>query len=189
MLKPSLTIACFLITITSFGQTNYKNDTLQLDKFKGVLCDSLLVPHASRNKFPKIRFKPTLAEIKEFESSFIQQYAHANEKANDLFYKQYSGKYVLEDQWLDDYKKDGKKSIASRVKSLKNQYHDFDRFYYGYIGKNGMHYLRIEFKPRYERYLMQPGTGEAQVYNLPPLAFNLDKHELNLAGWTGEGDE
>jgi hypothetical protein len=51
-----------------------------------------------------------------------------------------------------------------------------------------MKYMRIEFTPHKEKWYEIPGTGESQLYNIPSLVYNLDKHELSWAGWTGEND-
>ena len=72
---------------------------------------------------------------------------------------------------------------------MKKEINDFDRSYYGYVGLNGMRYLRIEFNPHKEKWIEIPGTGESQLHNIPALVYNLDKHELNWAGWTGENDQ
>lgn len=71
----------------------------------------------------------------------------------------------------------------------KNDTINYDRFYYGYIGKNGYRYIRVEFKPHVEIWEDVLGAGEAILKNLPIMVYNLDLNTLSLAGWTGEDDE
>ena len=170
------------------AQQKYHNDTVRFEKFKGIIDDSLYAPFESRNIFPKNRFKPTLFEVKEFESSFIDQYGKAIKKHHELFYAQYHGKGIEDEKWLTDYE-DGEKDARSGVKQLKKKYNDYDRSYYGYIGMNGVKYIGIEFEPHKKKWVAIPGAGESQLDNLPPLVYNLVKHELSLAGWTGDHDE
>jgi hypothetical protein len=170
------------------AQQKYHNDIVKFQKFLGIIADSLYAPFASRNIFPKIRFKPTLSQVKEFESSFIEQYGNAIKKHHELFYLQYHDKGIEDEKWLTDYK-DGEKDATQSTKRLKKEYNDYDRFYYGYIGLNGVRYIRIEFVPHKEKWEAIPGAGESQLYNLPPLVYNFIKHDLSLAGWTGEHDE
>jgi hypothetical protein len=183
-------IIVFFVLSSSYctAQTVYKNDTVYFGKFKGIIADSLYEPAASRNIFPKNRFKPTLAQVKEFEDSFIKQYANAIKKHHELFYQQSIAYDSNDRKQLLKYR-DGSKDAAASLRELKKDYNEYDRFYYGYIGLNGMKYLRIEFVPHKETWDSIPGAGEALLHNLPPLAYNLFKHELSLAGWTGEHDE
>jgi hypothetical protein len=170
------------------AQSKLRNDTIHFGKFKGVIADSLYTPFASRNIFPKNRFKPTPSQVKEFESSFIGQYENAIKKHHELFYQQYHNKSIEDEKWLTHYK-DGEKDATQSTKRLKKEYSDYDRFYYGYIGLNGLRYIRIEFVPHKEKWIAIPGAGESLLYNLPPLVYNLVKRDLSLAGWTGEHDE
>jgi hypothetical protein len=114
------------------AQSKLRNDTIHFGKFKGVIADSLYTPFASRNIFPKNRFKPTPSQVKEFESSFIGQYENAIKKHHELFYQQYHNKSIEDEKWLTHYK-DGEKDATQSTKRLKKEYSDYDRFYYGYI--------------------------------------------------------
>jgi len=170
------------------AQSKLGNDTIHFGKFNGIIADSLYTPFGSRNIFPKNRFKPTLSQVREFEGTFIEQYGNAIKKSHELFYDQHHNQGVEDEKWLTDYK-DGKKDAEQSVKRLKKEYNDYDRFYYGYIGFNGVRYIRIEFVPHKEKWVAIPGAGESQLYNLPPIVYNLAQHNLSLAGWTGERDE
>ncbi len=177
-----------------FGQSVYKNDTIHFTGYIGIICDSLYFPESSRKIFPQNRFKPSIIDIKNFETNFIKQYAAAIEKHHKLFYETYKANYrdsFSDNEWksIEKYRKSGKKNGRISQEKLIRDFDKYDRFYYGYIGNNGQRYIRIEFKPHEEKYVEIAGTGESQLDNYPLLAFNLNTQTLSLAGWTGENDE
>ena len=187
----------FITTALIFGQ---KADTIQFKGFKGVLYDSLAT-HAGIWKISyKKRFNPTITDIQKVESELIPQYGKAIIKHHNLLYEDEISSYTPfkmenlseEEQrdlkWIINYKKTAKKSAEIWVKRLKKEYQEYDRSYYGYIGRNGMKYIRIDFTPHKEKWVDPGGVGEGHLYNLPPLVYNLDKNTLSLSGWTGEKD-
>ena len=189
-----LFIILLLVPILCVGQQEYKNDTINYEGFKGVICDSIYAPYESRNIFPKNRFKPSLNDIQKFEEQFLLQYGKAIEKHHELFYQEYKTKYrwaFENEDWeeIEQYRRDGEKAGVAAQAKLKTEINAYDRFYYGYIGENGHKYIRIEFKPHVEIWEDVLGAGEAILKNLPIMVYNLDLNTLSLAGWTGEDDE
>lgn len=193
-MKKFLFIVFLFVPIYCVAQVKYKNDTINYSSFKGVICDSTFTPYGSRKIFPKKRFKPSYSDVRKFEEQFLQQYAEAIKKHHELFYQEYNTKYktaFTDKEWkeIEQYRKEGKKAgIAAQIK-LKTEINTHDRFYYGYVGKNGHKYIRIEFKPHIEIWEDVFGIGEAHLRNLPIMVYNLNLNTLSLAGWTGEYDE
>jgi hypothetical protein len=179
----------FLVSITSvIGQST---DTIQFDRFKGIICDSITTPFESRNIFPKNRFTPNRVEIEEVEVQLLKQYGQAFKKYYEISYEQYKPVGLTNEE-----QKKSELSFTERLKTIpkikkriKKEYKDYDRNYYGYIGLNGMRYIRVEFQPHKEKWIETPDTGESHLYNLPILVYNLKNNKLSLLGWTGERDE
>jgi len=173
----------------------FNHDTLDFIKYKIVICDSNYAPFASRNIFPKNRFKPSIAHVDTIENNLKKQYSNAERLYFNFSFeniKNTKSDYTSKEfRKLKRYYK--KSNISKIVKGLQDRFEknfcDFDREYYGYIGANNKRYIRIIFVPHEQKFVDIPGTGEAILDNLPNLTYNLDSNILYLAGWTGEKDE
>lgn len=181
LIKKTMTklILFFLFLLTTNSMCGQTLDTIYFTGFKGIVYDSLTAPRGSEKVFPKNRFNPTTEQIMVAEEQIVKQYGEASRKVYALQGFLYNSDY---------YRELSRKEPRKENRRIRREYRNYDREYYGYIGKNNMRYIFIKFYPHKRRWVHHRSAGESQLYNLPPLVFNLDNNTLSWYGWTGEFD-
>src|ERR1035437_8511075 len=139
-MKTTTFIICLIFNLMFINGQQFNNDTIRFKNYIGVIYDEKYAPFASRNIFPKNRFKPSQENIYTVEKELQIQYSKAERIYFALSFE--NTKIARDDYTKKEYrnlKRYYKKSNIDRiVKKMQDQFAkqhcDYDREYYGYIG-------------------------------------------------------